>query len=135
MNGIKGKSIIVTGGAQGLGPASGHGWFEPFERRHLAATDAADRRDARDARLTVDEDGAASALSLRAAAVLRRRDAEPGAKGVEQRAVGSGDGDRLAVEGERNVGHEAPAYERRSPTAPVTHRAGRWALGPRTSRR
>ena len=58
---------------------------EPFDRRDRAPLDARGRRDARDARLTVDEHRATSALTLRRAPVLGRHDPEPLAQDVQQR--------------------------------------------------
>src|SRR5205807_8603332 len=59
--------------------------------------------------LTVDEDGAAAALSRRAAAVLRGGDAAAFADHFEQRRAGIRvDGARLAVEREREV-HSPPS--------------------------
>ena len=57
---------------------------EPFDRGHLGAGDRADGREARPARLAVDEDGAGAAASLLAAG-LRARDRELLAEDVEQR--------------------------------------------------
>ena len=57
-------------GAERLGPAVGA--VEALDRRDRPSGDAADGRDAGDARLAVDPHRAAPALALWAAAVLRR---------------------------------------------------------------
>ena len=79
-------ALAAAVGAERFRPAVGA--VETLERRDGPTGDPADRRDARDARLTVDPHRAAPALALRAAAVLRRPDAEMLAQGVEQRAAG-----------------------------------------------
>ena len=79
-----------------------HGGVEALDRGDRSAVDPGDRRDARDPRLAVDEHGAAPALALRRAAVLRRRDPEALAQHRQQRLARRDlDVDRRAVAGER----------------------------------
>ncbi len=59
-----------------FGPAVTNIRVEPFDRLHLASGHAPNWSHARHPRLTVDEHGAATTLTLRAAAVLRRTHAE-----------------------------------------------------------
>ena len=69
----------------------------------LAATHAADRGNARDARLTVDEDGATSALTLRRTSVLDRNHACVSPQDVEQSRRGVGDDHGLPIDGDLNA--------------------------------
>ena len=88
-------------------------------------------RHARDARLTVDEHRAATALALRRAPVLRRHDPEPLAQHVQQRfaALDVGiDDDRRAVQHERRSASASrrpyPSHSIRHPDAKRPRRSG-----------
>ena len=92
-------ALAAAGGAQRRRPAVGPGHRRG--RGDRPPGDSADRGDARDTRLAVDEDRAAAALALGAAAVLRRAHAEALAQDVEERAAVVEHLDAPAVEGER----------------------------------
>jgi hypothetical protein len=89
---------------------------QPFDGRYRSPRDSGDRRDARDARLAVDEHGATSALALGRAAVFGGEDAESLPQRVQERFVGGrGHDDRATVTGERSFDlellHEASASQ------------------------
>src|ERR1043166_9470461 len=62
---------------------------KPLKRRHLLARRQAGIHRAGEPRLTVDQDGAATALAKRLATVLRRSNPESIAQGIEQCQTGS----------------------------------------------
>src|SRR5581483_1865746 len=76
---------------------------EPVDGRDGAPSDAASRGDARDARFTVDEHRAATALPLRAAPVLRSAHAETVAQHLQQRRAVVDDLHGAAVDVEAEV--------------------------------
>jgi hypothetical protein len=89
-----------TVGGEALRPLIGGG--QSVERRDGTTGDPGDGRDAGDTGMAVDPDGAAAALPLGAAAVLRRTRPEPVAQDLQERGVVSLDFDVAPVEGEMN---------------------------------
>ena len=91
-------ALAAARGTQGGRPVGPHLGIEPVDGRDGASGDPADRGHARHARRPVDQDGAAPALPLRAAAVLHRRDPELVAQGTEQRPAAVLDHDLHAID-------------------------------------
>ncbi len=97
------SALRAAGVGEACRQSGAFGRLETLDGGHHPPGDADRRRDARDAGIAVDEHGAASALPLRRAAVLRRHDAEALAQDREERFPANAvDLDGCAVAGERD---------------------------------
>ena len=104
-------------GAQGVGPSPGDLGRQSFERRDGAARHPSHWCHAGDASLAVDQDRAAPALPLRAAAILGRADSEAITEHFQQRAA-IGRYDHVgSVQREAQFGHDDEARGDRGPGA------------------
>ena len=82
------STLTATDGAERIGPPGAALRIEPIDRGDRSPVDATGRCYTCDPWLTVDQNGAAAALPLRAAAVLRCGDTELISQHVEQRQPG-----------------------------------------------
>jgi hypothetical protein len=106
--------LAPPGGDQRLGPSLPFGIRQPVERGHDTTVEASDRRHARHPGRTVHPDGAASTLTLGAAPVLDRSDADLIAEDVEQRRPFVGYFDVGAVDSQPDQWISAAAAQRLS---------------------
>ena len=103
--GVQNPHWLAPVAAEGIGPPPG--LREALERGDGSARHPAGGGHAGDPRRAVDQDRAAAALALRAAAVLGRLQAEPVAEHLEQRGTVVGHGDRPAVDLQRDAADDA----------------------------
>ena len=104
-------TLAATSRRKRLAPGGADIGRQTLDGRDLTAPHTADGGHARDARLTVDEDGAASALTLWRTPVLDRHHACAPPQDVEQGRRGVGDDHGLPINGDlnallRRTGHE-----------------------------